>query len=320
MISTFDEKIKTTASAPAVTIVMPFRNCRTLLLPRVAEISAALADYEHEIIAVDDGSIDGGAALLAGQAGLRVVRLRRAFGQTAALAAGFDRAQGQAVVTIDVDGQTNPGDIPAMLTLLDGPYDLICGRRDRPRSLPTRIGNWLISRITSVRLHDYGCPLKAYRTSFLHEMKLYGDLYRFAPTLAFWQGARLIEHEVSERLVPRIGPGVGIRRIIGVLIDVITVAFITGYQTRPMQVIGRAAGALLVLAIGLVSYLGYLKFWLGQDIGNRSITMLAVLLIVLAVQLFLIGLLAEMAARVYFETQNRPIYSVAEELNAPING
>lgn len=302
--------------APAVSIVMPFRNKRPQLQARVAEIRAALIGYHIEIIAIDDGSIDGGTALLASQPGLHIVRLRRPFGQTAALAAGFDRARGRAVVTIDVDGQTDPRDIPAMLALLDGPCDLICGRRDKPRALPTRIGNWLISTLTSVYLRDYGCPLKIYRGSFLHEMRLYGDLYRFAPTLAFWQGARLTEYVVHERQVSGIGPGVGIRRIIGVLIDVITVAFITGYQTRPMQAIGRAAGTLLVLALGLATYLGYLKFWLGEDIGNRSITMLAVLLIVLAVQLLLMGLLAEMAARVYFETQNRPIYSVAEELNS----
>lgn len=303
------------APEPAVTIVMPFRNQRSQLLERVTEIANALADYEFEIVTVDDGSIDGGAAILANQPGLRIVRLRRPFGQTAALAAGFDHARGRVVVTIDAAGQTEPRDIPAMLQLMEGPYDLVCGRRDRPRSLPTRFGNWLISRVTGVSLHDYGCPLKAYRASFVREMKLYGDLYRFAPSLAYWQGARLSESEVRERQVAGIGPGVGLRRIIGVLIDVITVAFITGYQTRPMQAIGRAGGFLLGLALMLAGYLGYLKFWLDQDIGNRSITMLTVLLVVLGVQLLLIGLLAEMTSRVYFETQNRPIYSVVEELN-----
>jgi glycosyltransferase involved in cell wall biosynthesis len=300
---------------------MPFHNRRGQIEARVAELMAALAGLPFELILVDDGSTDGGAAaierLAAGDRRVRLVRLRRSFGQSAALAAGFDRARGAAIVTIDADGQTDPADIPALLAPLQAELDMVSGRRDIPRSPPTRLGNWLISAISGVRLHDYGCPLKAYRSDLVHDLRLYGDLYRFAPALAFWQGGRVGEVTVRERPVARLGRGAGLRRIMGFLIDLLTVSFLLGFTARPMQAIGRLGGLLLLAGALLAGYLAFVKLALGQDIGNRALTTLAVLVAVLGVQLLAIGLLAELAMRVYYETQNKPIYAVREELNRP---
>jgi glycosyltransferase involved in cell wall biosynthesis len=294
-----------------------------VIVARVEAIFAALEGYRYELIAVDDGSSDSGMAAIRARIdagewhGVRAVQLRRSFGQSAALAAGFDRALGASVVTIDVDGQTDPADIPLLLGTLDTGLDLVSGWRYIPRSLPARIGNQLISAVTGVHLHDYGCPLKAYRADMLHELRLYGDMYRFAPALAFWQGARVSEVRVREHATQRVGRGAGLRRIVGILIDLFTVAFLMGYTARPMQAIGRVGGALLMLAGVLATYLAYVKLIVGQDIGSRPLTLLAALAVVLGVQLLGIGLLAELAMRVYYETQNKPIYAVREELNQP---
>lgn len=307
-----------TADVPEISIVLPFRNKRSQIAERCAEIFAALPDRQIELIAIDDGSIDGGAeqlrALALDDSRLRLVRLRRSFGQTAALAAGFDRARGAIIVTIDADRLTNPADIPLLLAALESGADIVSGWRDIPRALPTRIGNWLITKVTGVALHDYGCPLKAYRAELLHEMHLYGDMYRFAPAIATWHGAQVAEVVVREQPSTAVAAGSGLRRVIAVLLDLLTVRFLLGYQARPMQAIGRVAGVMFLFTMLLGVYLGYLKLFLGQDIGARPITALAALTAMLAGQLLVAGLLAELATRVYFESQQKLIYVVREEI------
>ncbi|MDZ4719890.1 MAG: glycosyltransferase [Roseiflexaceae bacterium] len=307
-----------TAEPPDISIVVPFRNLRGQIAKRCAEIFTALGEQRFELLAIDDGSIDGGIdelrELATHDPRLRLVRLRRSFGQTAALAAGFDRARGAVIVTIDADGQTNPADIAPLLAAIESGADIVSGWRDIPRSLPTQIGNALIVATTGVLLHDYGCPLKAYRAEVLHEMHLYGDLYRFAPAMATWHGAQVAEVLVREQPRSVAKPGSGLRRVIGILLDLLTVRFLLGYQARPLQAIGRVAGLMGLLAVLLGVYLGYLKLFLGEDIGARPLTALAVLTIMLAGQLLVAGLLAELATRVYFESQHKPIYVVREEI------
>jgi glycosyltransferase involved in cell wall biosynthesis len=296
------------------TIVMPFHNQRA----RIASRTMAILQPSDELLAVDDGSIDGGTDMLRELAArdprLRLIVLRRPFGQTAALAAGFDRAKGDVIVTIDANGQTDPADIATLLAEIVAGADLVSGRRDIPRSLPTQIGNALIARVTHVHLHDYGCPLKAYRAEVLREMRLYGDLYRLAPAVANWHGAKISEVPVRELPGHGVRPGTGLGRVAGVLIDLFTVAFMLNYRARPMQAIGRFAGILALSAVMLGSYLAYLRLIVGQDIGERPLLIMALLAAVLAAQLLVTGLLAELATRVYYESQNKTIYVVREEI------
>ncbi|HWQ12788.1 MAG TPA: glycosyltransferase family 2 protein [Roseiflexaceae bacterium] len=305
---------------PEITVVLPLRNRRESVAARVAALCAALAGRSYEIIAVDDGSIDGTFGALrevaAATPELRAVRLRRPFGRTAALAAGFERARGSTVVTLDAEGQTDPADIPLLLAKLDEGFDIVSGRRTIPRSLPTRLGNWLISRVTRLHLHDYGCPLKAYRADVVRELRLYGDLYRLAPAIASWQGVRVAEAPVREHRVPEVGPGAGLRRVLAVLLDLITVRFLLGYTARPMQGFGRVGGALLAAGVLLASYLVVVRLGLGQDVGERPLLLLAALLGLLGAQFLALGLLAELLVRVYYEAQRKPIYAVREEIGA----
>ncbi len=308
-----------TLPPPTLTVVLPFSNRRTQIEARYSEITAALTGMQYEIIAVDDGSIDGGFTLLRDLAHLdprlRIVRLRRPFGLTAALAAGMDRANGTMVVTLDADGLTDPQDIPAMLDSLAAGADLVCGRRDVPRSLPTRIGNWLISRVTGVPLHDYGCPLKAYNTSIVREMKLYGDSYRLAPALASWHGARIAEVPVRERPSPFARQGAGFLRVLQVLFDLITAHFMLKYTARPMHAFGLIGGILIGAAALLGAILAFVKVG-GEDVGDRPLLLLALLVGVVGIQLLVLGLLAELMTRVYYEVRSKPIYAVREEVNA----
>jgi glycosyltransferase involved in cell wall biosynthesis len=309
------------AGAPSITVVLPVYNERDLIAARYAEIRAALQGLSYEIIAVDDGSRDGGFDVLRqlteGDPYLHVVRLRRSFGRSAALAAGFDRARGALIVTIDADGQTAAADIPRLLEQFERGCDVVSGWRSgirRPRHVI--LANQLISATTSVYLHDYGCPLKAYRADVIREMNLYGDLYRFIPAIASWQGVQIAEVEVWGRpgsAAPKRG---ALLRSVRVLLDLITVRFFLGYAARPMQSFGLIGGGLLLLGSLLGSYLAFVKFGLGQDIGARPLLLLAVLLALVGIQLLVLGLLAELTIRVYYEIQNKPTYLVRETVDA----
>jgi glycosyltransferase involved in cell wall biosynthesis len=283
--------------------------------------------YPFEIIIVDDGSKDGSFALLQAWAQsdprLAVVRFRRNFGQTAAFSAGFDYARGEVVITMDADLQNDPLDIPKLMAKIEEGYDIVSGwRKDRQdrffdRKLPSILANGLISNVTDVRLHDYGCSLKAYRREVLQHVNLYGELHRFIPALVSQVGGTVAEVPVNHRSRQFGRSKYGISRTVRVMLDLITVWFLGSYSTRPIHVFG-ALGLLSALG-GILTglYLTYQKLVLGEDIGGRPLLLLAVLLVVIGVQLITMGLLAEMQTRTYYESQNKPIYVVREVIQRP---
>ncbi|RAM50584.1 MAG: glycosyltransferase [Hapalosiphonaceae cyanobacterium JJU2] len=309
---------------PSVSVVVPVRD-EVESLPHLLEAIASTlnaSNLSYEIICVDDGSSDGSAQFLKEQAQIRndlkAVILRRNYGQTAAMAAGFYYAHGKAVVTLDADLQNDPADIPMLLAKLDEGYDLVSGwrlnRQDAAltRLLPSKIANWLIRQITSVHIHDYGCSLKAYRAELVADMNLYGELHRFLPALAYIEGARITEMPVRHHARKFGHSKYGLSRTFRVMMDLFTIAFMKKFLTRPMHVFGLW-GLISMLSGGAIGiYLTWVKLALGQDIGDRPLLILAVLLLVTGVQLFCFGLLAELLMRTYHESQGRPIYRVRE--------
>ncbi len=273
-----------------------------------------------EVILVNDGSTDGSAERLDEIAEkderFTIVHLRRNFGQTAAISAGFDIARGEAVIAIDADLQNDPADIPAMLAKLEEGYDVVSGwrkhRKDKwlTRRLPSGIANWLISRVTGVHLHDYGCSLKAYRAEVLKDVKLYGEMHRFIPALAYLAGGRVTEMVVRHH--PRIHGKTkyGLSRTLGVVLDLATVKFLLTYASRPLQVFGRWGGLMGGIGFLLALYLTVQKVFFGMALANRPALILAVLMILTGVQLISMGLIAELQARTYYEAQDKPIYTV----------
>ena len=307
-----------------VSVVVPIKDeveSLPLLLEAISNTMIA-SELSYEIICVDDGSTDGSPELLKQQAqqrhDLKAVILRRNYGQTAAMSAGFNYATGKAVVTLDADLQNDPADIPMLLARLNEGYDMVNGwRKNRQdgavnRLLPSKIANWLIRRTTSVHIHDYGCSLKAYRSELVADMNLYGELHRFLPALAYIEGARITEMPVRHH-ARRFGQSkYGISRTFRVLMDLLTILFMKKFLTRPMHVFGLLGLLSMISGGGIGIYLTVIKFAFNVDIGNRPLLVLAVLLFVTGVQLFCFGLLAELLMRTYHESQGRPIYRVRE--------
>ncbi|MGD1913342.1 MAG: glycosyltransferase family 2 protein [Rivularia sp. (in: cyanobacteria)] len=311
-------------SVPDVSVVVPVHN-EVESLPHLLEaISSTLIEnnLSYEIICIDDGSTDGSIKLLKEQAqsrqDLKSIILRRNYGQTAAMAAGFYHARGKYIVSLDADLQNDPVDIPMLLAKLEEGYDLVSGwRKNRQdaaltRLLPSKIANWLIRRITSVNIHDYGCSLKAYRAELVADMNLYGELHRFLPALAYIEGARITEMPVRHH-ARRFGSSkYGLGRTFRVVMDLFTIAFMKKFLNRPMHVFGLW-GLIFMACGGVMSiYLTWAKLGLGENIGDRPLLILAVLLLVTGVQLFCFGLLAELLMRTYHESQGRPIYRIRE--------
>jgi glycosyltransferase involved in cell wall biosynthesis len=306
---------------PALSIVIPIFNEEENVPILADEIRQALDPHgiAYEVVAVDDGSTDGSwsrlEAVRAADPRWILVALRRNFGQTAALSAGFDHACGEVIVPLDGDLQNDPADIPRLLALAKD-YDIVSGwRKNRQdpfvsRRLPSMLANWLISRVTGIRLHDYGCTLKAYRREILEHLHLYGEMHRFIPAIASWMGITFVEVETHHR-PRRFGKSkYGITRTLRVILDLITVKFLLSFATKPIQVFGMlglgAAGLGGVIGV----YLTLLKLIWGAQIGGRPLLFLAVLLIVVGVQFVVMGLLGEQLVRVYHESQQKPIYMV----------
>ncbi|MEA5619898.1 glycosyltransferase family 2 protein [Cronbergia sp. UHCC 0137] len=309
---------------PDVSVVVPVHDEVESLPLLLAAISSTLgaSELSYEIICVDDGSKDGSGDFLKEQAKIRpdlkAVILRRNYGQTAAMSAGFNYATGRAIVTLDADLQNDPADIPMLLAKLEEGYDLVSGwRQNRQdgainRLLPSKIANWLIRRTTSVYIHDYGCSLKAYRAELVADMHLYGELHRFLPALAYIEGARITEVPVRHH-ARRFGRSkYGIWRTFRVLMDLLTILFMKKFLTRPMHVFGILGLISMVSGSGIGIYLTFIKLFLNESIGDRPLLILAVLLLVTGVQLFCFGLLTELLMRTYHESQGRPIYRVRE--------
>ncbi|PPJ62500.1 glycosyltransferase family 2 protein [Cuspidothrix issatschenkoi] len=321
---TNDQLPMTNYQSPDVSVVLPIKD-EVESLPLLLEaISSTLTANEltYEIICIDDGSSDGSAEFLKEQAQIRTdlkaVILRRNYGQTAAMSAGFNYATAKVIVTLDADLQNDPADIPMLLAKLDEGYDLVSGwRQNRQdgalnRLLPSKIANWLIRRATSVYIHDYGCSLKAYRAELVADMNLYGELHRFLPALAYIEGARITEMPVRHH-ARRFGQSkYGISRTFRVLMDLLTILFMKKFLTRPMHVFGLLGLISMVAGGSIGIYLTVIKLAFHEDIGNRPLLILAVLLLVTGVQLFCFGLLAELLMRTYHESQGRPIYRVRE--------
>jgi glycosyltransferase involved in cell wall biosynthesis len=311
----------TNQERPALSIVIPVFNEEDNVPILAAEIREALDPHgiAYEVIAVDDGSTDSSwsrlEAVRAADPRWILVALRRNFGQTAALSAGFDHARGEVIVPLDGDLQNDPADIPRLLALAKD-YDIVSGwRKNRQdpfvsRRLPSLLANWLISKVTGIRLHDYGCTLKAYRREIVEHLHLYGEMHRFIPAIASWMGITFVEVETHHR-PRRFGRSkYGITRTLRVILDLITVKFLLSFATKPIQVFGLlglgAAGLGGVIGV----YLTLLKLIWGAQIGGRPLLFLAVLLIVVGVQFVVMGLLGELLVRVYHESQQKPIYMV----------
>lgn len=317
-----------TNEKPYLTVVIPVFNEQGNLLPLHASLKGVLKELNrsHEIIFVDDGSTDGSVRVLGEIAGLdpavRVLRLRRNFGQTAAFSAGFDAARGDVVVTMDADLQNDPADIPALLKKLDEGFDVVSGwrvhRQDDfvTRRLPSVAANWLISSVTGVKLHDYGCSLKAYRAEVVKGVRLYGEMHRFIPAVADRMGVAVAEIPVNH-LPRRFGRSkYGLARTFHVILDLVTVKFLSSFGTRPLHALGLVG--ILCFAVGLLAalYLTVQKLFMAQSIGDRPLLLLSVLLMVIGFQLVSMGLIGELVVRVYYEALDKPIYTVREVFGA----
>lgn len=306
-----------------VSVVVPLLNEQDNIGPLYEQITETLADkYDYEIIFVDDGSDDNSLSILTGlqqaDAKVRVIVFRRNFGQTAALGAGFDHARGEIILAIDADLQNDPADIPKMIDKLNEGYDVVSGWRKKrhdnaiTRLLPSMMANWLISAITGVKLHDFGCTLKAYRRQVLTQINLYGEMHRFIPALASWGGARICEIVVNHRPRTAGTAKYGLGRIWKVILDLITVKFLGSFSTKPIYIFGGLglASAFAAVISGLAVL--YQKFFSGLAMNRNPLLVLTAMLITATIQLILMGLLAELLVRTYHESQNRSTYVIRE--------
>jgi len=309
-----------------LSVVIPVYNEENNIEPLYRGLKEVLESIglSYEIVVVDDGSTDGSFEVLRelhrGDQALKVIRLRRNFGQAAAFAAGFDESVGQIIVSMDADLQFDPADIRKLLDRIAEGYDIVSGWRvDRQeafltRRLPSMTANWLISRITGVRLHDYGCSLKAYRSEVIRNVQLYGELHRFIPALASSIGVRLAEVPVSH-YPRRYGKSkYDLSRTLTVILDLLTVKFLLSYATRPMQVFGLLGIFSFAVGTVIAAYLSFIRLFLGSPIANRPLLMLSILLIFVGVQLVTMGLLGELTIRTYHEAQGKKIYVIREML------
>ena len=300
-------------------------NVRQLYL----ELTAALGEsgQQYEIIAIDDGSADDTftvlAELQAHDSRLRVIRFRRNFGQTAAFAAGFAHARGRLIITMDGDLQNDPRDLPGMVRMLEQQsLDIVCGwRRDRKdaflnRRLPSMIANTIISYTTGVKLHDYGCSLKVFRAEVVKPMRLYGEMHRFLPAIASEFGVTIGERVVNHRRRVHGKSNYGISRTIRVVLDLLTVRFLSSYSTRPLQMFGGVGIALGFLGFVACAWVTYQRFF-GFESANRPLFFAGIMLVLGGVQLLMTGLLAEMLSRTYHESQDKPTYVIREVLESP---
>lgn len=327
------QNLSSTSSAPTVhhhrlSVVIPMYNEEESARPMLEVVNKALADYAApwELIIVDDGSSDNTVRILREEAGkygphIRIACLQRNFGQTAAMQAGIDLARGDVIATLDGDLQNDPADIPRLVErLLREDLDLIGGwRKNRQdnllRRIPSMIANKLIRRITQVNLHDYGCSLKVYRSSVIKHIRLYGEMHRFIPA---WAATRTTPARIKEEVVnhnPR-SYGIskyGLSRTFRVILDLVAVYFFMRYRSRPGHFFGKIGFVFSAIGALILLWLGFVKFFLGEDIGTRPLLLIGVLLIVVAVQFFTTGVLSELISRTYYESSDVKSYSLYNE-------
>ena len=308
-------------------IVVPIFNEQDNINELYASITGALDGTSicYEIITVDDGSSDGSFGELQRIAAkddrLKVIRLRRNFGQTAAMSAGFDAAQGSVIIPMDGDLQNDPADIPRLLEKLNEGYDVVSGwRRDRKdtfvtRKIPSMLANALISSQTGVHLHDYGCTLKAYRREVLDGINLYGEMHRFVPALASQFGARVTEISVNH--LPRLHgtSKYGISRTLRVILDLMTVKFLLSYSTKPIQLFGKWGIYTMMAGVATGAMTLYMKLFEHLSMNRNPLLILTAFLFFMGIQFIVLGLLGELNARTYFESQGKPIYVIRDRIN-----
>ncbi|MGQ9699296.1 MAG: glycosyltransferase family 2 protein [Armatimonadota bacterium] len=305
-----------------MSVVVPAYNEVDSVEPLCRQIISVMGQTgrPYEVIFVDDGSSDGTFERLEILADayeqLRVVKLRRNFGQTAAMSAGFDYASGEVIVSMDGDMQNDPQEIPRLLEKMAEGYDVVSGwrvrRQDRflTRKVPSVVANWLIGRLTGVRLHDYGCSLKAYKREILRDVHLYGEMHRFIPALCRWTGAKIAEIPVNHFPRTRGRSKYGLSRAVRVMLDMLTVKFLMSFLTKPMQIFGGFGLALTGTGFAAGAYLTFVKLAMKQPIAGRPLLLLAVLLISAGLQFLALGLLGEVLTRIYYESQGKPVYRV----------
>jgi glycosyltransferase involved in cell wall biosynthesis len=312
--------------APELSLFLPVLDEEENLRPMHAKIREALASLGKtaEVIYVDDGSTDSSLEILreiaAEDERVRVISLRRNYGQTAAMSAGIDAAKGEILIPMDADLQNDPKDIARLLKKLDEGYDVVSGwRKNRQdalvsRKLPSQIANKIISIIGGVPLHDYGCSLKAYRREVIQDVRLYGEMHRFIPIYASWAGARVTEIPVDHHARTRGKSKYGISRTVKVVFDLMTIKFMASYQTKPIYVFGTFGLIAFLLSIFAGLWAFYLKFVSGVSFILTPLPVIAIVLLAISMQFFLMGLLAEMLVRTYHESQDKTIYAVRERI------
>jgi glycosyltransferase involved in cell wall biosynthesis len=313
-------------TAVELTVVLPVYNEAENLPELHATLTAVLGEFgrSYEILYIDDGSHDHSFEVLRElqrtDSHLRVVRLRRNFGQTPAMSAGFRFARGRIILPMDADLQNDPRDIPRLVAKIEEGYDVVSGwrvnRRDTfiTRRLPSMLANWLIGQVTGVKLHDYGCSLKAYRAEIVKNVPLYGEMHRFIPALASWYGSRIAELPVTHHPRRHGKTKYGINRTFRVVLDLITVKFLLSFSTQPLQIFGFWGALSLLSGAAICAYLTVMRLAFNQELARRPILLLGVLLISTGIQFISMGLLAEMLARTYHESQDKPIYVVRDTL------
>ena len=310
-----------------LSVVIPVFNEVENLKPLHSALSEALVGREYELVFVDDGSTDGSIEALNELVALDpehtlVVELRRNFGQTAAIAAGIDHSHGEAIVTIDADQQNDPADIPLLMEKIEEGYDVVSGwridRQDKllTRKIPSRIANGLISKVTGVRLHDYGCTLKAYRREVLQGFRLYGEMHRFIPAYAGWVGAKMIEIPVRHHPRKFGKAKYGLERTLKVILDLFTVKFLMSFANKPIYLFGGAGAGLIFLSFILLGVLVGRRIVLDEHLIRSPLLLMTVMLFILGFQSILMGLIAELLARTYHESQAKPTYSVRSVLRS----
>jgi glycosyltransferase involved in cell wall biosynthesis len=311
------------SARPQISVVIPLFNEAENVEDLYRELTATLEPLgrPYEILLVDDGSTDGTreglAALEKRDPRVRVLRLRRNFGQTAAFSAGFDHARGDVVVTSDGDLQNDPADIPRLLAKLGEGFDIVCGwRRRRMDSLSKRVPSWfanrLISWATGVHLHDYGCSLKVLRADVVQQIKLYGEMHRFIPAVASWMGVTVAEIPVGHRPRTRGASKYGLGRTARVVLDLVTVKFLLSYGTRPAHLFGLMGLGFGGVGLAILTYLSYIRLFEATPIGGRPLLLLGALLFLTGVILVNFGLMGELLVRTYHESQGKPTYVVQE--------
>jgi dolichol-phosphate mannosyltransferase len=325
------DRPRATTDAPEISVFLPVYNEEPNLRPLHEKLDKALKALGRsaEIVYVDDGSTDRSLKILRELAQLdprvRVVALRRNYGQTAAMSAGIDAAKGDVLIPMDADLQNDPADIARLLNKLDEGYDVVSGwrknRKDKmvTRKIPSMLANRLISWIGGVPLHDYGCSLKAYRRESLQDVRLYGEMHRFIPIYAAWAGARVTEIPVEHHARTMGKSKYGLSRTIKVVFDLMTIKFMASYQTKPIYVFGSFG--MLAFAISILAglYAVFLKIFHRADFVQTPLPVLCIVMFAVGVQFLLMGLLAEMLVRTYHESQAKAIYSVRERLGFPKN-